>query len=282
MAGVAKRIDQYETVLNGNTSSTNLKFNDKIPVQHIDTASNKNKTNNVNTSQLLCQPYLECSSQQSGGVYSADCVNYPDFSISSYDGSGNESKLVGLKIRVKFTYGCNYGDTTQGTYPSLNAAGSGALPMLAQGTTMGTGAFSNGQVLEFTLIPYGSGYAWDCDSNVRQVTNDYTIHADGTLVHTRNTDFITLLSEENVFVNYKIQDGIIFVNCVSLGGFFLNENTYTEIAQIPNYSRKLDVYFPVNSLGGSAICYGRINASGLIEIYSNSATNYFSFTAITY
>ena len=52
--------------------------------------------------------------------------------------------------------------------------------MLAQGKTMATGSASAGQALEFTVIPYGNGIAFDADSNVRESTSDYTIYTDGT------------------------------------------------------------------------------------------------------
>ena len=51
--------------------------------------------------------------------------------------------------------------------------------MLAQGKTMASGAASAGQSIEFTIIPYGNGVAFDADSNVRESTSDYTIYTDG-------------------------------------------------------------------------------------------------------
>lgn len=175
-----KQFNQLDPINNGTTAQDNFKLSDAIPAQHTDLASGVNKLVHRTFAQSLCEPVAVCDSNNpQNGAYVATCVNYPDFALSYQDAQQNTQYLIGLKIRVIFTYGITYGSVSDGTYPTLNINGSGAIPMLAQGKTMATGSASAGQTLEFTVIPYGNGIAFDADSNVRESTSDYTIYTDG-------------------------------------------------------------------------------------------------------
>lgn len=175
---VAKQFKQLSEIHQGNTAATNLKMLDHIPMQHEDASSSTNNLGRLRFAQLMCTPFATAGNHSSG-TYSATVSNYPDFSIKYQDGNGNDHYLVGMKVRVKFNNGITYGSVSGGTYPLLNIGGTGALPLLAQGMPMASGAATSGQTLEFTLIPYGNNYAWDADSNVRESTSDYTIYTDG-------------------------------------------------------------------------------------------------------
>lgn len=165
---------------NGTSAENNIKMLDSTPFQHEDIASGVNKLGKMLVAQSFCEPVAVCDSNNpQNGAYVATCLNYPDFALSYQDAQQNTQYLIGLKIRVIFTYGITYGSVSGGTYPTLNINGSGAIPMLAQGKTMATGSASAGQTLEFTVIPYGNGIAFDADSNVRESTSDYTIYTDG-------------------------------------------------------------------------------------------------------
>lgn len=180
MAGNPTTFKQKPRIKNGNTAQTDLKLADYMPVQHEDINSGVMTINHISVAQSLCQPVATTpNSTPSGGAYTATCSNYPDFSLTYLDKDGNSRYLIGMKVRVIFTTGITYGSVSGGTYPTLNINGSGAIPLLAQGKTMASGACSAGQSLEFTLIPYGNGVAWDADSNVRESTSDYTIYTDG-------------------------------------------------------------------------------------------------------
>lgn len=187
-----KQFNQLDPINNGTTAQDNFKLSDAIPAQHTDLASGVNKLVHRTFAQSLCEPVAVCNSNNpQNGAYTATCQNYPDFALSYQDAQQNTQYLIGLKIRVIFTYGITYGSVSGGTYPTLNINGSGAIPMLAQGKTMATGAASAGQTLEFTVIPYGNGIAFDADSNVRESTSDYTIYTDGTTSYTKTgADYI--------------------------------------------------------------------------------------------
>jgi hypothetical protein len=187
MAGNPTTFKQKPRIKNGNTSQTDLKLADYMPVQHEDINSGVMTINHISVAQSLCQPVATTpNSTPSGGAYTATCSNYPDFSLTYPDKDGNSHYLIGMKVRVIFTTGITYGSVSGGTYPTLNINGSGAIPLLAQGKTMASGACSAGQSLEFTLIPYGNGVAWDADSNVRESTSDYTIYTDGSIAYSAN------------------------------------------------------------------------------------------------
>lgn len=165
---------------NGTSAENNIKLLDITPFQHEDLSSGVNKLGKMLVAQSFCEPVAVCDSNNpQNGAYVATCQNYPDFALSYQDAQQNTQYLIGLKIRVIFTYGITYGSVSGGTYPTLNINGSGAIPMLAQGKTMASGAASAGQSIEFTIIPYGNGVAFDADSNVRESTSDYTIYTDG-------------------------------------------------------------------------------------------------------
>ena len=187
MAGNPTTFKQKPRIKNGNTAQTDLKLADYMPVQHEDINSGVMTINHISVAQSLCQPVATTpNSTPSGGAYTATCSNYPDFSLTYLDKDGNSHYLIGMKVRVIFTTGITYGSVSGGTYPTLNINGSGAIPLLAQGKTMASGACSAGQSLEFTLIPYGNGVAWDADSNVRESTSDYTIYTDGSIIYNKN------------------------------------------------------------------------------------------------
>lgn len=172
---------------NGTSAESNIKMFDITPFQHEDLESGVNKLGKRLVAQSFCEPVAVCDSNNpSGGAYVATCQNYPDFALSYQDAQQNTQYLIGLKIRVIFTHGITYGSVSGGTYPTLNIDGSGAIPLLAQGKPMATGSASAGQSLEFTLIPYGNGIAFDADSNVRESTSDYTIYTDGTTKYTKS------------------------------------------------------------------------------------------------
>lgn len=141
------------------------------------------------------------NSVPTGGAYTASCSNYPDFAITYTDKNGTSHYLIGLKVRIVFTKGITYGSISGGTYPTLNINSTGALPLLAQGKTMATGAAAEGQTLEFTLIPYGNGVAWDADSNVRESTSDYTIYTDGTTKQLTTYPYLSSLQKDYVRTN---------------------------------------------------------------------------------
>ena len=177
---VTKQFTQLDPINNGTTAADNFKLSDAIPAQHTDLTGGVNKLVHRTLAQSLCEPVAVCNSNNpQNGAYVATCQNYPDFALSYQDAQQNTQYLIGLKIRVIFTYGITYGSVSGGTYPTLNINGSGAIPMLAQGKTMASGAASAGQSIEFTIIPYGNGIAYDADSNVRESTSDYTIYTDG-------------------------------------------------------------------------------------------------------
>lgn len=194
----ARQYIQDSQINNGTTASSNIKMTDVMPIQHTDIASNVNQINKVNIAQTLCEPFAVCNSNNpANGAYTATCSNFPDFALSYTDSQGTSHNLIGMKVRVVFNYGITYGSVSGGTYPTLNINGSGAIPLLAQGKTMATGAISAGQTVEFTIIPYGNGLAYDADSNVRESTSDYTIYTDGT-----NVPFASLVRRM-----YTITDG---------------------------------------------------------------------------
>ena len=164
---VTKQFTQLDPINNGTTAADNFKLSDVVPAQHTDLTGGVNKLVHRTLAQSMCEPVAVCNSNNpSNGAYTANCSNYPDFALSYQDTQQNTHYLIGLKIRVIFTYGITYGSVLGGTYPTLNINGSGAIPMLAQGKTMATGSASAGQTLEFTVIPYGNGVAFDADSNV--------------------------------------------------------------------------------------------------------------------
>lgn len=178
MAIQTKSFNDLNPIHNGTSVAENIKLTDVTPVQHTDLGNGVNTINKLSLGQLMCEP-VAIAGVLSGNTYSAECSNYPDFSVSYQDNQGNSHYLIGMKVRVIFTSGIAYGSVSAGTYPTLNINGTGAIPLLAQGKTMAAGAASAGQSLEFTLIPYGSGVAWDADSNVREVTADSVIYTDG-------------------------------------------------------------------------------------------------------
>lgn len=177
---LTKQFNQLDPINNGTSAANNFKLSDSIPAQHSDVTGGVNKLVKRTFAQMLCEPVaVSNSNNPNNGAYTATCQNYPDFAVNYQDEQMSTHYYVGLKIRVIFKYGITYGSVSGGTYPTLNINSSGALPLLAQGKTMAAGAASNGQSLELTLIPYGNGYAWDADSNVRESTTDYTIYTDG-------------------------------------------------------------------------------------------------------
>lgn len=178
-----RQIREFDEIIHGTTASSNVKMTDHILLQHEDVSGNVNTFNKFTVGQTMCQPVaVTPNSTPSGGAYTATCSNFPDFAISYTDKNSNTHSLIGMKVRVIFTTGITYGSTTANppTYPTLNINGTGALPLLAQGMTMGAGAASAGQSLELTLIPYGNSLAWDADTNVRERGYNYTVYVDGT------------------------------------------------------------------------------------------------------
>lgn len=190
---------------NGTSAENNIKLSDITPFQHEDLSSGVNKLGKMLVAQSFCEPVAVCNSNNpQNGAYVATCSNYPDFALSYQDAQQNTQYLIGLKIRVIFTYGITYGSVSGGTYPTLNINGSGAIPMLAQGKTMATGSASAGQTLEFTVIPYGNGIAFDADSNVRESTSDYTIYTDGSTYKKKyNTDSSFVDFTTAIIQNYE-------------------------------------------------------------------------------
>ncbi len=202
MFGVAKLFSSFDDIKHGNTAKTNLKLMDLLPLQHMHLPDGVNVLNKISLAQTFCTPFANCNSNNpSNGRYIATCSNYPDFAVSWKDSKNVTSYLVGMKVRVRFQYGITYGSVSAGTYPYLNINSSGAFPMLAQGKPMATGAISAGQTVELTLIPYGSSYAWDADSNVRESTDDYVIYTDGT------TEYSSTYLESNYGKRYHVTSG---------------------------------------------------------------------------
>ena len=175
----SKQIKEFPEIIHGTTAASNVKMTDKAVIQHEDLSGNVNSFNRYTVGQMLCQPVATtANSEPSNGAYTATCSNFPDFAISYTDANGNTQDLIGMKVRVIFTTGINYGSTSASpaTYPTLNINSTGAIPLLAQGKTMGAGAASAGQTLELTLIPYGNSVAWDADTNVREHGDNYTVY----------------------------------------------------------------------------------------------------------
>lgn len=170
---------------NGTSVANNIKLTDCLPFQHTDINEGVNSFNKITMGQMLCEP-VATAGDISGNTYFATCSNFPDFAISYTDEQQKSHYYIGMKVRVVFKNGITYGSVSGGTYPKLNINNSGAIPLLAQGKTMASGACSAGQTLEFTLIPYDNGVAWDADSNVRESTSDYTIHTDGQIDNVLN------------------------------------------------------------------------------------------------
>ena len=195
---VSKQFIQLDPINNGTSASDNFKFSDAIPAQHTDLPSGVNKLVHRTLAQSLCEPVAVCDSNNpANGVYVATCSNYPDFALSYQDTQQNTRYLIGLKIRVIFNHGITYGSVSGGTHPTLSINESAAIPMLAQGKPMATGSASAGQSLEFTVIPYGSGIAFDADSNVREGTSGYTIYTDGSTKYTKtwaDENYATILA----------------------------------------------------------------------------------------
>lgn len=180
----SRQFRQDAQIPHGTDAQANLKMTDIFPVQHENLETNTNQMKKISIGQCLCEPYAVCNSNNpSNGRYKADCINFPDFALSFTDGQGTSHALVGLKVRVLFTHGITYGSVSDNTYPTLNINNSGAIPLLAQGKTMGAGAISAGQTVEFTVIPYGNGLAFDADSNVREANSDCVIYTDGLMTY---------------------------------------------------------------------------------------------------
>ena len=208
-----KQFSRLTKITKGNTPSTDLKMTDIFAMQHIDLPSGANAYKQVSLAQSLCEPIaVTPNSTPSDGAYTATCSNYPDFSLTYTDANGNSHYLIGLKVRVVFTKGITYGSVSGGTYPTLNINGSGAIPLLAQGMTMAKGAAQNGQTIEFTIIPYGNGVAFDADSNVRESTSDYTIYTDGKKeINTYSVLFYSTYTNQ-CWGYYKVCNGRVFVH----------------------------------------------------------------------
>ena len=222
-----KQFSRLTKITKGNTPSTDLKMTDIFAMQHIDLPSGANAYKQVSLAQSLCEPIaVTPNSTPSDGAYTATCSNYPDFSLTYTDANGNSHYLIGLKVRVVFTKGITYGSVSGGTYPTLNINGSGAIPLLAQGMTMAKGAAQNGQTIEFTIIPYGNGVAFDADSNVRESTSDYTIYTDGlqrvNTVASGNKNMVTSDAVHKLCVDYtQINDAN---NIINTGRYVATQN----------------------------------------------------------
>ena len=204
-----RQIREFDEIIHGTTASSSVKMTDLILLQHEDVSGNVNTFNRFTVGQTMCQPVaVTPNSTPSNGAYTATCSNFPDFAISYTDKNSNTHSLIGMKVRVIFTTGITYGSTTANppTYPTLNINGTGALPLLAQGMTMGAGSASSGQSLELTLIPYGNSLAWDADTNVREKSSTETVYVDGTkrinTVTSGSTDMVTSGAVDNA-----IKDG---------------------------------------------------------------------------
>ena len=257
---------------NGTSAENNIKLLDITPFQHEDLSSGVNKLGKMLVAQSFCEPVAVCNSNNpQNGAYVATCSNYPDFALSYQDAQQNTQYLIGLKIRVIFTYGITYGSVSGGTYPTLNINGSGAIPMLAQGKTMATGSASAGQTLEFTVIPYGNGIAFDADSNVRESTSDYTIYTDGTKKYTSHYD----LTEHIVGV---WTDGTTPVYERSFVYNFISNSTY---AGYVNGSETLTNLNRVIALGGMINAKNANNNSSFCMVIpfndQNSTRDWFTY-----
>lgn len=263
---VTKQFTQLDPINNGTTAADNFKLSDAIPAQHTDLTGGVNKLVHRTLAQSLCEPVAVCNSNNpSNGAYTATCQNYPDFALSYQDAQQNTQYLIGLKIRVIFTYGITYGSVSGGTYPTLNINGSGAIPMLAQGKTMASGAASAGQSIEFTIIPYGNGVAFDADSNVRESTSDYTIYTDGSIV-TESAYVVKRESVPNWTTNTSteaclkslrqtlIADNKFHISNITIFGhgqgtltWFLYDNNYYGWIEFKSYDGKLISILSINN-----------------------------------
>lgn len=268
---------------NGTTAENNIKLFDITPFQHEDLQSGINKLGKMLVAQSLCEPVAVCDSKNpSDGAYVATCLNYPDFDLSYQDAQQNTQYLIGLKIRVIFTHGITYGSVSGGTYPTLNIDGSGAIPLLAQGKPMATGSASAGQSLEFTVIPYGNGIAFDADSNVRESTSDYTIYTDGSTKYNFRKIRQSLSSGNNtieVTIPTTYYPVHISVTAMTAGGSGLGYaeiylNVFNTISQVAykNISDNAIISNVTGSNHSITITKGSMfsnkNSNWLIEIYS--------------
>lgn len=204
--------------------SPDFKGSDVVIKTNTNGLTEKVPRNLVNCIPVAVTP----DSTPSGGAYTASCSNYPDFAISYTDKNNTSHYLIGMKVRVIFTTGITYGSTTANppTYPTLNINSTGAIPLLAQGKTMGAGAASAGQSLELTLIPYGNSVAWDADTNVRERGDNYTVYTnaepisvlrfrgdkqyDSFDIDTLPDDEIAIYKErQNSSVGFRANDGFV-------------------------------------------------------------------------
>lgn len=228
-----KQIKEFPEIIHGTTAASNVKMTDKAVIQHEDLSGNVNSFNRYTVGQMLCQPVATtANSEPSGGAYTATCSNFPDFAISYTDANGNTHDLIGMKVRVIFTTGINYGSTSASTYPTLNINSTGAIPLLAQGKTMGAGAASAGQSLELTLIPYGNSVAWDADTNVREKSSNETVYVDGTkrvnTVTSGSTDMVTSGAVKTI-LNQKTEQ--IVADCSTFGWQGGSTHTFVEFIE---------------------------------------------------
>ena len=223
-----RQFRQNDPIVHGTTAQDNLKLTDIVPLQHEDLATNVNQMKKISIAQALCEPFAVCNSNNpANGKYVADCVNFPDFALSFTDSQGNSHNLIGLKIRVMFTYGVTYGSVSGGTFPELNINGSGSIPLLAQGKKMGAGAISVGQSMEFTVIPnpFGAGLAFDADSNVLESNSDYTVYTDGSINHGDNPYLEKYFTIPNGDI--YVDTGILFNKVIAVIPMGHNDASFT-------------------------------------------------------
>ena len=295
MAGNPTTFKQKPRIKNGNTAQTDLKLADYMPVQHED--SGVMTINHISVAQSLCQPVATTpNSTPSGGAYTATCSNYPDFSLTYLDKDGNSHYLIGMKVRVIFTTGITYGSISGGTYPTLNINGSGSIPLLAQGKTMASGACSAGQSLEFTLIPYGNGVAWDADSNVRESTSDYTIYTDGSKVNKKSQNYNLIITNTVIRgggVIYYKTGNVITIQFDRLNTFDVTTSSSVEVGTIPEGFRPNSNYRDVAAGVVCGTTSGQrqkfsvtVSKNGVITIYNDygnlNNTNFYATGSISY
>lgn len=85
----------------------------------------------------------------------------------------------------------------------------------------------------------------------------------------------------NSYVVYRIKYGYCTVIGKSTGQWNTTANGWINLGTLPTYARPgREVYFHTNGLGGTGVKFGRISASGVIEVWSSDKNAYWAFTTV--
>ena len=104
---------------------------------------------------------------------------------------------------------------------------------------------------------------------------------DQALAYTANQIGKSGSSWESVYSNYcrvKKKNNIVFVKGES-SDFGLTAGQYIVIAALPEGYRPEEViYFTAGARGGSAVIFGRIETDGVLYLYTNTSTSYWTYS----